>query len=387
MSLNQTLVPVDLGLNQLYLDPNNPRFFASDWVDSPDECIDDEKVQERARQRLVAEFSVDKLRMNMEVNGYLPIDRVIVREFKPDRYVVLEGNRRICAAKMMSTVGIQGDIVPPDALDSLRRIPCLQYIGGEANAAWIFQGLRHITGIVGWDAYNKARLLVTQMEEEDLSLGDAGRRFGLSAFGAGQWVRGYFAFEQAREESGYVQEVDEKSYPYFQELFSRSSAPVREWLEWDENERKFRNLINLDEFVSWLYPRPSAQDETPEPTATTRESRGEWDKRYLERRDDIRTVAFLIRDANQYFQQFRLDHDLKKASAMASVEIVQRKAQETADPVKAVFEAIRVCAKALDDIPFKILRTQDLHAQLMIQLRELKPLIESLEKAGNVQTG
>ena len=138
-------------------------------------------------------------------------------------------------------------------------IPCLEYVGAEADAAWIFQGLRHITGISEWSAYNKARLLVEQMEDEELNLTEAGRRFGLSPFGAGQWVRGYYAFKQAREESDYIHEVDEQAYPYFQELFSRSSAPVREWMEWKESEYKFANSLNFNEFVGWLYPRPEEQ--------------------------------------------------------------------------------------------------------------------------------
>ena len=36
---------------------------------------------------------------NIQINGFLPIDRVIVKKFAENKYVVLEGNRRICAAK------------------------------------------------------------------------------------------------------------------------------------------------------------------------------------------------------------------------------------------------------------------------------------------------
>lgn len=131
---------------------------------------------------------------------------------------------------MMTSVGLDGIDVSQAVLTSLADIPCLEYVGTEQDASWIFQGLRPITGITEWSAFNKAKLLVEQMEEEQVSLTDAGRRFGLTRFGAGQWVRGYYAFKQAKEESDYVREVDERSYPYFQELFSRSSAPVREWL-------------------------------------------------------------------------------------------------------------------------------------------------------------
>src|SRR5271165_2984542 len=230
----QDLVARDLPLESIFLDPNNPRFVGPNWQRIEDDQIDSESVQEKARRLLIAEYGVDKLRMNMEVNGYLPIDRVIVRKFKDSKFVVLEGNRRICAAMMLTAIGTDGMQVADEVLSSAKSIPCLEYVGTETDAAWIFQGLRHITGISEWSAYNKAKLLVEQMEQEGLNLTEAGKRFGLTAFGAGQWVRGYYAFKQAREESDYIREVDERAYPYFQELFSRSSAPVREWMGWEE---------------------------------------------------------------------------------------------------------------------------------------------------------
>jgi hypothetical protein len=197
----QDLVSITVPLSSIFLDPNNPRFVGPNSQPIPDADVDSKAAQENARVLLIRDWGVEKLRMNMEVNGYLPMDRVVVRKLKDGKYVVLEGNRRICAAKLLGSIASDGSQVSEEVLSSVRMIPCLEYIGSEADAAWIFQGLRHITGISEWSAYNKAKLLVEQMEREELSLTDAGKRFGLSAFGAGQWVRGYYAFKQAREES------------------------------------------------------------------------------------------------------------------------------------------------------------------------------------------
>jgi hypothetical protein len=254
-AIYQDLEPLALPLASIFLDPNNPRFVGPNWQRIEDGDIDLEQIQENVRVQLVRSYGIDKLRMNMEINGYLPIDRVVVRKFKPGRYVVLEGNRRICAAKMITPVGMDGTAVSVEVLSSLREIPCLEYVGSEQDAAWIFQGLRHIVGIAEWSAYSKAHLLVEQMERESLTLTDAGRRFGLTPFGAGQWVRGYYAFKQAREESDYITEVDERSYPYFQELFSKSSIRVREWMGWNGQTYKFTDPLKFNEFISWLYPR------------------------------------------------------------------------------------------------------------------------------------
>lgn len=362
----QDLIARDVPLISLFLDPNNPRFVGPNWQRVEDDQIDSGPVQENARMLLIKSYGVDKLRMNMEVNGYLPIDRVIVRKFKDEKFVVLEGNRRICAAKMLARIGMDGAEVCEEVLASVRAIPCLEYVGTETDAAWIFQGLRHITGINEWSAYNKARLLVEQMEQEHLNLTEAGKRFGLSAFGAGQWVRGYYAFKQAREESDYVLEVDERSYTYFQELFSRSSAPVREWLEWKEDEYKFINLLNFNEFVGWLYPRPTDGEGS--------EGLGIFENRRLSRRDDIRLVSVLLKEGDKYFQQFRSGQDLEQAYAIAQAEIYQQKLEEESDRVGVVFNAISACTKALDDIPHKVFKDTDLKS-------ELESKIEALEKA------
>ena len=376
LALTNQLAPEVVRLDELFLDPNNPRFTDSNWIHVQESQISDDEVQARTRARMIREFAVDKLRMNMEVNGYLPIDRVIVREFAPKKYVVLEGNRRICAAKLISNLTVDGAQVQEDVLGSLEQIPVLIYTGGDVNAAWIFQGLRHISGVEDWSAYNKAKLLVEQMEEDGLSLSDVGRRFGLTSHGAGQWVRGYYAFKQAREESDFISEVDERSYPYFQELFSRSSAAVRDWVEWNEQERKFSNLINFNEFVSWLYPRSSDAGEDDDRDVGFA-SKGEWERRWLARRDDVRDVAFLLRESPEHFQQFRHSGKLEQAYSQALARKYEEEAKEKADPVHDVFASIRQTAKLLDNLPLKVHKDPALKSQFDLLIADLEGRIEA----------
>lgn len=374
LALSNQLQSESIPLDQIYLDPNNPRFVDSHWVTVPDSDVADPVVQEQVRKRLIAGFSVDKLRMNMEVNGYLPIDRVIVREVVKDVYVALEGNRRICSAKLIGDVASDGSELSAEVLESLKMIPVLIYTGGDVEAAWIFQGLRHISGVHDWSAFNKAKLLVEQMESEGMSLTDVGRRFGLSPHGAGQWVRGFYAFKQARENSDFITEVDERSYPYFQELFSRSSAGVRDWLEWDEGGRQFKNLMNFNEFVGWLYPRPVDEDDESEDTA-----RGDFDRRWLARRDDIRDVAVLMRDEPGLFQQFRSTGKLEDAYSQALTRQYERQARENADPIGESFDAIRACTKALENLPAKVLKDPDLKLTLDALLASLESELRFLQ--------
>lgn len=368
-TIYRELTPAKLSLDMLYLDPNNPRFTSLDWADIPESQIAEENIQRRVQDKLEEEFSIDRLIMNIEVNGFLTIDRIIVREYEENKYVALEGNRRLCAAKILKQrYDADPGSVDESVIESLKEIDCLVYTGAEDQPAWIFQGLRHIMGVQDWSAFNKAKLLVQLMENENLSLTDVGKRFGLTAFGAGQWVRGYYAFKQASEESDYTREIDERAYPYFQEIFSRSNTTFREWLQWDDSNYRFGEELHFNEFLSWLYPR--SEEERLDGT----DIRGDWSQKKLSKRDDIRTISFLIRESPIDFETFRNDGDLDKAYNLANT----KKILSQSDPAEEAFINITACLKSLENLPFKIIMTEkDKLIALLLKLEKAMKDIES----------
>jgi hypothetical protein len=365
------LKPVSLPIESIFLDPNNPRFYGTDWQFVADERITDPLVQAEVQQRLT-KLGLEGLQMSIEANGYLPIDRVVVREFGPQQYVVLEGNRRICATKQIIEAQRSGATVSKEVFESLRKIPTLQYTGSDEDAAWIFQGIRHITSIREWSSYSKAKLLVDEMTEHSLSLSAVGKRFGLTPHGAGQWVRGYKAFMQAKEASDYIKEVDERAYPYFQELFSRSSVAVREWMEWNEPEHRFDNALKFNEFVGWLYPKPRDENED------RADALGEWDRRFITRQDDIRQLAFLIREAPESFEQFRQDGQLEKAYSLAQAKKYRDQIAAHENREAEVIFAIEAATREIEDIPYKMLRNKGTKDRLKEKIDTLMAAIKDL---------
>ena len=314
----------------------------------------------------------------MEINGYLPIDRVILRPIDDENYVVLEGNRRICAAKMISQYSSSGEAVDETVIKSLESIPALSYTGQDSRAAWIFQGLRHIVGVHEWSAFNKAKLLVEQMEEEDLSLTEVGKRFGLTAHGAGQWVRGYKAYNQAREESDFIKEIDDKCYTYLQELFSRSSAVLRDWLGWDETEYRFKDEMKYNEFISWLYPRSSEGEDS---LSTEGEFiPGDWEKRWIPRAIDIRDITYLLKNHPDLFNRFRASGGLDEVHAEALQRERDIEKKKNLDLVQEVFQAVRDCSKALENVPLKAIKDATFAAELSSLLDSLQEKIDFIRE-------
>jgi hypothetical protein len=370
------LIPEDISLNKIHLDPNNPRFVSMNWDHITDDRIAEEAVQKEIQLKLEREFSVDRLVMNIEVNGYLPIDRVIVRKFDDDKYVVLEGNRRICAAKILEQkFSAKPESVSEEIIETIREIPCLVYTGSDSEASWIFQGLRHIMGIQEWSAFNKARLIVTLMEEEELSLTDVGKRFGLTPFGAGQWMRGFYAFKQAKESSDYSREMDERAYPYFQELFSRSTASLREWLDWKEADKNFANELNFNEFLGWLYPRDI---ENIDETIDTTTIKGDWKNRKLVKSADLRTLSYLLSKSSKEFELFRSEGDLEKAYTLAIQKQYEEEAKRQSDPVEEIYDSLRQSTKLLENMPFKMLREGPEKEKLFVALDALEKAISEI---------
>ena len=102
-TLNKELVDIALELENIFLDPNNPRFISKNWNDISDEHISDDAVQKMTRLKLEQEFSIDKLVDNIKINGIQePIKYV---EYNGQMYVV-DGHHRLLAAKKLGLTEI-----------------------------------------------------------------------------------------------------------------------------------------------------------------------------------------------------------------------------------------------------------------------------------------
>jgi hypothetical protein len=376
-----TTYPISLDLNSaelplasLHLDPNNPRFVGGGSKFVQAHRIDKEAVQEAVRQKLIRDFEIEKLRSSIEVNGYLPIDRIVVKEFKVGRHVVLEGNRRICAAKLVDRYAEDGTAISESVLRSLVRIPCLIYTGKEQDAAWIFQGLRHLSGVLQWPSYSKAKLLVEQLEREGLSYAELGRKFGTSALSARHWAFAYYGFKQAQESPEYPGVVDVRAFTHFQELFNKVNGAVRNWMNWDENDLEFKDKARFNEFIGWLYPKREGNNDGS--------SRWNFDSRHLPRGIDIRDVSNLIRDDPKTFNTFKRERDIDKARSSARTHRNGKNGKASTDPLEEVFDAVRLCTRLLKNNPYRLAKDERSKTRLRKELDGLREAIAAISDDG-----
>lgn len=254
---------VTLAFDSIVLDPNNPRFWTqSNRPSVPEKKIADEQKQARARQE-IDQHGITDLYNSMLRNGFLLLDRIVVRPIVgvADKYVVVEGNRRFRSLGKLRNDIVNGDVVEEDinedVLDHLlsetNEIEVLLYNGSEGkDISWMFQGIRHISGIREWDPAQRAKLVAEQIDQGGKKLGVVGQQFGLSAQATGRLYRTYRALSQMRDDEEFSSKARNDYFSLFEEALR--SGVLKEWMEWDESLKQFSNHSNLRRFYAWISP-------------------------------------------------------------------------------------------------------------------------------------
>lgn len=266
-NLSKLLSPINVDLNALLLDPNNPRF--SELGDESSSVLEsrfaDEKVQASTFDKMRNPiFDVNELRDTIRTLGFLPMDRVVVRKWKvqsePAKYVVIEGNRRVTALKWLLNLHEVGkETFGAERLSNLTKLECLlldDALAPEA-ATLILPGLRHVSGIKEWGAYQKAKA-VFALRETGMSPQEAAQSLGLSTRAANQAYRCFLALENMKGDEEFGEFTEPRMYSYFEEVFKRPS--VKNWLDWSDDKGKFTKQDRLSEFYSWMLPPREEED-------------------------------------------------------------------------------------------------------------------------------
>lgn len=157
-----------ISVSNLKFDPDNPRI-----PNDIDGSNDDEVIE-----YLLTEANLDDLMKSLVSQGYFEGEPLLVCPSKEDSYIVVEGNRRLGALKLIN------GFPPPRKQNTIKAIldestgtidvvPCI--IFNEREEILGYLGYRHITGIKEWDHLAKARYLKqlytkTTSESENIDL-------------------------------------------------------------------------------------------------------------------------------------------------------------------------------------------------------------------------
>jgi hypothetical protein len=151
-----------VSLSTLKLDNENPRFAGTLKGKSEEEII----------ARLAEEKNLYELIESFRQNGYYEAEPLLVIEDpkKSGTYIVIEGNRRVAALKVIFSKSLLkqykfGENYFDSAIedDLKNKIPIQIY--KNRTDLWSYLGFRHIKGPMPWDSYSKGLYIVSLFDE------------------------------------------------------------------------------------------------------------------------------------------------------------------------------------------------------------------------------
>lgn len=167
-------------LDNLYLDPTNPRLGKANAGPSV--------KQERVRE-LVRSWAPEELAVSFLESGFWPQEAIVVVKEplygKPDKLVVVEGNRRIVALQYLRDAFCGKPVSPKwGQLIKGRKAPAdlftkIPYIMADSrNDVKAFLGFRHVTGIKEWDPAQKAEYIAHLVDDLGMPYDEISRKTG-----------------------------------------------------------------------------------------------------------------------------------------------------------------------------------------------------------------
>ena len=250
---------------KLQLDHKNPRLI-NQSVEATDEAI---------IARLYSDAQLDELLQSISSNGYLDIEPLVaMQDAESDKLVVLEGNRRLAALRLLSNPELVEEIrkkqgfsikIPPvkePLRDTFEEVSV--YCVGSREDARSFIGFKHVNGPTKWDSYAKARFAAEwykQPKEGDLS--KIAKAIGDGHETIKRMVSAIYVLDQAKKNELF--DIDDRFTPklnfsHFYTALSR--APYMKYLGLDSKWGRYDpepdpvssdKLYNLKQLLLWIY--------------------------------------------------------------------------------------------------------------------------------------
>jgi hypothetical protein len=259
-----------LRVDQMLLDPNNYRFQdTKDFVNADPGRFHEKSVQDRTYRTLKENGSVGQLKASLVRNGFIPVERIVVRKYpaKSDTFVVVEGNRRLAALRWIAEDDAAGVNIPSNVKDTLNAVPVIIVEGEGGLEHKALMGVRHVSGISEWGGYQRAKLVVELRDTFNLDSTEVAERLAMSVQEVNRRYRAFRAWQQMRDDEEYGAYAEPEMYPIFHEAVSLPA--VREWLGWHEDSARFTKDAEREHFYSLLAPRESENGPDSEPKITT----------------------------------------------------------------------------------------------------------------------
>ena len=189
--------PDELPIHQLRLDPLNPRLPETYQGASEDQLL--EFISET--------YSAIEVARSIALHGYFHSEPLIVVSGADDYYIVVEGNRRLVALRILAGPHLANDLDDADEWRGLaeeavlpKTIPVV--IAPDRQSVAPIIGYRHISGIEPWEPYAQARFIASLVDHEHLEFQGVANLVGERSSDVSAKYRNYSVVTQAKDDFG-----------------------------------------------------------------------------------------------------------------------------------------------------------------------------------------
>lgn len=286
-AIQSKLVPVE----KLLLDPNNYRIKNDAlyrFVKPAEYANDDVQLRTLTIVSGDKNVQIQDLIGSFEHNGFLPIDQIQVRPYDNDgnRFLVLEGNRRVAALKRMrmayQTSGATLGALDPAIFDA---VPVVVFDVASDVDAMVLMGLKHISGNKKWSDYNQAIYVYDLFARQGLEKDRICERIAVSKVAVGTFIRTVSLINQYRE-SDYGDQFVESMFPLFKEIVQ--NRKLREYVGWNESALRAESESNVSTIFSLI--SHDTEDDSDADATVEREPA-------ITKRNELRQLAEMIDDS------------------------------------------------------------------------------------------
>jgi len=250
-ALQVKLIPV----NDLLLDPRNPRLALMG--------LGGKATQAEILEALWRNMAVDEVAYSIANNGYFPHEPLFAEQ-ESDGLVVIEGNRRLAAVKLLLDVGLRRKLKATDLpeITEDRRLALQQLPVIECSRAqvWQYLGFKHVNGPQPWDPYSKAEYIARVHNQFKIPLTEIARTIGDLHATVRRLYRGLIVLGQAEKAGVFDREDRWTKHFSFSHLYTGLDYPGFQAFLGIDPAKSFQpepvpeqKLANLKELCEWLY--------------------------------------------------------------------------------------------------------------------------------------
>jgi hypothetical protein len=202
----------------LYFDAKNPRLVEAGAPGSQKEIL----------RILWREFAVDEVALSIAANGYFPYEPLFVAK-EDGRFVVIEGNRRLAAVRLLVHPELRQDVgatdLPTISAEAKKALDKLPVVTCSRDEVWQYVGFKHVNGPQQWQPYSKARYIAWVHNDLKVSPDEIAEQIGDQHSTVKRLYRAWMVLEQAQKEGVFSKENRTRTHFSFSHLYTGLDYP------------------------------------------------------------------------------------------------------------------------------------------------------------------